>query len=78
MLQHSIQQCLSAEISRMVIQQTQYSIVQWYTHSPTVPAGEADVGSVVGITVHITWEGSGLHLPLSTHTELDTDGVNPG
>ena len=44
-----------------------------------LPAGDADVGSVVvvGIIMHTTWEGSGLHVPLSTHTELGGDGANP-
>ena len=60
-----------------VIQQTQYSIVLWYSYSQTVPAGGANVGSVVGIIVHTTWVGSGLHVPSSSHTELGGDGVNP-
>ena len=48
---------------------------------PTVPAGDADadVGSVVavGIVMHTNWVGSGLHVRLSTHTELGDDGANP-
>ena len=61
-------------------------MVQYYQYSPTVPAGDADVGSVVvgiiegidgGIIVHTTWVGSGLHVPLSTHTERGGDGANP-
>ena len=61
-------------------------------HSPAVPAGDADVGSVVvavgvdtvgavvaigNIITHTTWLGSELHLPSSLHTELGGDGVNP-
>ena len=47
-------------------------------YSPTVPAGDADVGSVVGsIIVHTTWEGSVLHVLFSPHTELGGDGINP-
>ena len=45
-----------------------------------VPFGIVSVGVPVGsdaIIVHITWEGSGLHLSSSPHTELGTDGVNP-
>ena len=46
-----------------------------------VPFGIVSVGVLVGsdvIIVHTTWEGSGLHLPSSPHTELDDDGANPG
>ena len=43
-------------------------------YSPTVPAGDDDV---VGIIVHTTWVGSGLHVPSSPHTELGGDGANP-
>ena len=44
----------------------------------TIPAGDADVGSVVvSVIIHATWEGCGLHIPLSPHTELGGEGVNP-
>ena len=46
-------------------------------YSPTVPAGDDDGNVVVSIIVHSTWVGSGLHVPLSTHTELGGDGANP-
>ena len=46
-------------------------------HSLTVPAGGANVGSVVGTIVHTTWVGSGFHVPSSPHTEVGTDGANP-
>ena len=43
-----------------------------------IPDGDVDGGiSSVVIIMHITWEGSGLHIPLFTHTELGTDGANP-
>ena len=43
-----------------------------------LPAGDADVGSVVvSVTMHTIWEGSGLHLPSSLHTELGGEGANP-
>ena len=45
----------------------------WYLYSPTIPPGDVDVGNVA----HTTWEGSGLHLSSSPHTELGTDGINP-
>ena len=56
-------------------------LAPWYLYSPTIPAGDADIDSVVvvvGIITHTAWEGSGLHVPLSTHTELGGDGTNPG
>ena len=34
--------------------------------------------NVPGNVTHITWEGSGLHLSSSPHTELGDDGLNPG
>ena len=46
-------------------------------YSPTVPAGDDDGNVVVSIIEHTTWEKSGLHVPLSTHTELGGDGANP-
>ena len=51
--------------------------------SPVVVAVVDDIAGtvVVGIIMHMTLEGSGLHVPLSvpssTHTELGGDGVNP-
>ena len=53
----------------------------------TIPVGSVvlfgivSVGIPVGdgvIILHTTWEGSGLHLSSSPHTELRIDGVNPG
>ena len=44
-----------------------------------VPFGIVSVGVPVGSDVmilHTTWEGSGLQLSSSPHTELGTDGVN--
>ena len=44
------------------------------THIPVA------VGVAVGVAliiVHTTWEGSGLQLSSSPHTEVGTDGVNP-
>ena len=50
--------------------------------SPVVAVvGDIEGTDVVGIMMHTTWEGSGLHIPssvpLSTHTESGGDGVNP-
>ena len=50
--------------------------------SPVVAVvGDIEGTDVVGITMHTTWEGSGLHvpssIPLAVHTELGTDGANP-
>ena len=40
--------------------------------------GDIEGIDVVGIIiVHTTWEGSGLHVPFSSHTELGGDGANP-
>ena len=47
---------------------------------PPVPAACGGVDTddiVVGSSKHITWEGFGLHIPSSPHTELLFDGVNP-
>ena len=46
-----------------------------------VPFGIVSVGVPVGsdvVILHTTWEGAGLHLSSSPHTELGTDGVSPG
>ena len=45
--------------------------------SVVVVVGDVEGIVVVGIIMHTTWEGSGLHVPLSTHTESGGDGVNP-
>ena len=45
--------------------------------SPVVAVvGDVEGIDVVGI-MHITWEGFGLHVPFSSHTELGDEGVNP-
>ena len=48
--------------------------------SPVVVAvvGDTEGINVGGIMMHSTWEGSGLHVPSSPHTELGDDGANPG
>ena len=47
--------------------------------SPVVVAvvGDTEGIDVGGIMMHSTWEGSGLHVPFSSHTESDGVGVNP-
>ena len=35
------------------------------------------IGIVVVTILHTTWEGSGLHLPLSIHTALELGGSKP-
>ena len=39
--------------------------------------GDIEGIDVVCIIMHMTWEGSGLHVPFSLHTESDEVGVNP-
>ena len=46
-----------------------------YCLSSTVVAG--NLNNKPGSTTHTTWEGPGLHLPSSPHTELGADGANP-
>ena len=48
--------------------------------SPVVTVVVGDVEGIVvgGIIVHTTWEGLGLHVPFSSHTESGGDGANPG
>ena len=43
-----------------------------------VVVGDVEGIVVGGIITHITWEGFGLHVPFSSHTESGGDGVNPG
>ena len=46
--------------------------------SPVVAVvGDIEGIDVVGIITHSTWEGSGLHVSFSSHTESDEVGVKP-
>ena len=58
-----------------------------YTPHFTIPVGSVVLFRIVSVSVpiasgvdilHITWEGSGLHLSSSPHTERGGDGANPG
>ena len=73
--------CVSTELSRSLrscsSDKDQVLDKLYARYSPTVPAGEDDGNVVVGIIVHTTWVGSGLHVPSSPHTELGRDGANP-
>ena len=73
--------CVSTELSRSLrscsIDKDQVLDKLYGRYSPTVPADDDDGNVVVGIIVHTTWVGSGLHVPSSPHTELGGDGANP-
>jgi len=45
---------------------------------PPAACGGVDTDDIiVGSSKHVTWEGFGIHIPSSPHTELLLDGANP-